>query len=133
MEDLGTHYFGQTEGYFSLSEQRFIDLDQMAMPHLRNAMHKLLREYGQEFWGSPLHEAMVAKLRPEREELENVLRQYGAASFYIGDDFPSTVPRVRSMFYRVGKSVGVKVKTRMDGDFMKAEVNEPVNITVRKH
>jgi hypothetical protein len=96
-------------------------------------MHKLLSEYGQEFWGSPLHEAMVARLRPDSIELENILRQYGAASYYIGEDFPGMVPRVRSMFYRVAKHIGVKVKTRMDGDFMKAEVNEQVNITVKKH
>ena len=126
-----SEYFAQGDWYFSESSGEQIPLENMAQPHLLNAMRKLLNSENL-FHGSVLHKAMVRRLRPEPHECVEILQKHGSVSYWIGAEFPGMWDAARAMLYRVGKRAGQKVSTHKEGEFLKAFIPEPP-IRVRAH
>lgn len=111
--------------YFSESQQQNVRVEEMPLPYARNVLLKLHDQDG--FKGSALQEALIKRLIPPQDEVENLLRFEGIASIYA----PSNQARsaARSKFRRAAKRIGKKVRTHQKADFIEGSVI--VNIRVK--
>lgn len=105
-------YLAQTSHYFSESEERIIQLEDMPFPHMVHAYRKLERELGTTFTKSPLCGRMRSLLRPEWYRLQEQLLKHGSASIMYDDE--GEVSKVRKWFYAERESLGKNIKTHLD-------------------
>lgn len=132
MTEEGTHPFG-TDTHWSESQKQFIPVATMPLPYARNVLRKLLREYQDEFAGSPLCDALMSRLQPDKSELKRLLGQHGAAAFLVVPEDAASVRRARAMFSRIGKELGVPITTHLKEDFLEATCEPvPVKATVTR-
>lgn len=126
-----SEYFNQTR-YFSESSQEFVDIDKMAFPHAVYSHRKLLTEHHNEYLGTPLCNAFVEYLYPDRARLSELLDSYGVASCIYTSRADAL--RVRSRFYKAAAALGVKVSTHKDEKLgiIRGEIPMPkLSVTVK--
>jgi hypothetical protein len=119
-------YFAQGEWYFSESEEQQIPVDQLVPQHALNAWSKLAREYGDDFLGTRLSDALLVRVTPPVGQLRTTLRKYGSALVYVGPGGLLT-NTARSRLIRAGART-----TRREGDWLKGLVQfEEIKVNVR--
>lgn len=125
-------YASQSEYYFSESTQEMLPLSQMAYPHLYNAFMRLVSEWDDEFFGTPLYMRMYSLLCPSAASLADVLLQQGKASCMDNAYSKDPVKTARRRLYEAGKLLGKKVRTHHNGKWVEGEiVIEPMRVSVR--
>jgi len=127
-------YFGQTTHYFSESSGQLVALEEMPFNRAFYSHMKLLREFGDDYSGTPLSNAFVQILNPGAPEIREQLQKYGkACHMFIHAD-----NRVRTKLWSAAKTVGKKVSTHrheVEGGYgwIEATVNTEVKVTVKSH
>lgn len=119
-----------TTSYWSESQAKFVQVEEMAMPYAKNVLRKCLREDGEEFAGSNLCKALMDRLMPSKIVLTTLLRTKGRASYLTNPDDSKTVTRDKAMFRAIAKKIGVPIEIEVNGDFVEASC-EPVGEEVR--
>lgn len=119
-------YFNQTDFYFSESTHGQVPIEEMATPYAKNAWSKLIRTFGDAFLGTPLHNALFARIEPDSANLHESLNRYGQASVWVGDKAAVGVPGARSRLRRAGAR-----RTHKDGDWVRGDMGT-VAVSVRR-
>lgn len=124
---MGTDKYDDPTRYWSESQNGWVSIADLPMPHLRNVYAKCLRSDRGAFVNSPLAKALASILIPSRSRAKTLIATKGACSYYA----PSADKHVRAMFYRIGKSLGVKVSTTRKGEFIEATADRIVGQEVK--
>lgn len=117
--------FSRSTEYFSESQQEWVKIADLPMPHVLNIYKKHIRTEG--FKDSPLGLALALKLIPSRRVAKTMIATTGKCTYFA----PDTDKHVRSMFYRIGRSLGVRVATRRQGAFIEATADRVVGEQVQ--
>ena len=126
---MSTDKYSDPTRYWSESQNDWVSIADLPMPHVRNIYAKLLRNDRENFVNSPLGRALAGKLIPSRSVAKTLIATKGTCSYYA----PSVDKHVRAMFYRIGKSLGVKITTTRKGDFIEATADRIVGEQVQIH
>lgn len=116
--------------YFSESSQEWLLIADLPLPYVRNVFLKHTNREG--FANSPLAHALAVRLTPSRGMCKTLLATKGICSYWC--PVKSEERKVRAMFYRLGKRLGVPVETRRVGEFLEATceiVGEVVQVNFR--
>lgn len=110
-------YFGQKDFYFSESEQAMLPIEGMVYPHLVNSFRKLIREWGDEFTGTTLFQAMFAVACPNGEAMQELFSKGLTVAYWTGCPGAKTRRQVRSVAISVANSLGVVLKFEKEEEF----------------
>lgn len=121
--------FSRSTEYFSESQGEWVSIADLPMPHVLNIYKKHVRVPG--FIDSPLGQALSRQLIPSRAVAKTMIATKGKCVYFA----PVADKHVRSMFYRIGKALGVKIATTRKGNFIEATadrvVGEQVQVKIR--
>lgn len=116
--------------YYSESAREVVYVEDMVLPHCANVLSKFYNEFGDEFVGSVLHDALLERLLPKGKGLDDLLRTYGTVSIFTPADHG--VKAARSRFYRAGKRIGFKVRTHKKVNFVEGTLDTDFRVQVTR-
>ena len=126
---MSTDRYADPTRYWSESQGGWVSIADLPMPHVRNVYAKCLRNDRANFVNSPLGKALAQMLIPSRSRAKTLIATKGSCSYYA----PDSDKHVRAMFYRIGKTLGVKIATTRKGDFIEATAERIVGQEVQIH
>lgn len=77
-------YFEQGKFYFSESQQEAYEIHRMPYPYVVNAVRKLVKDYGEEFTGTTLYQALIRKACPGFNQIVNLLSSGIKVGYWLG-------------------------------------------------
>lgn len=112
--------------YYSESQQKHIHVDEMVLPYARNVLKKCLREDAKAFAGSPLCNALMARLMPSNGVIKTLLATKGKVAVLVNEaDLQKSVKAEKARIRRIADKIGADVEFTLTGDFLEATC-EPV-------